>query len=158
MQGSIHIRDLRIRTYITSFWLHLKHMEQTPITTHVVCWCLVLGTNFWQYWNHGPDDTYNITIPQSIAIPTTIRSLMIHFIYLCWRGCHCQSGHTDVRTTTREARFNHPNPYAVLTLPVVHITIECCNTFSRYVKWHESIGIAQHYWCNDLNIRSATTY
>ena len=48
-----------------------------------------------------------------------------------------------VRTTTRG--FNCPNPHVVLTLPVLHNTIEYCDTVSRYLLWHQSVGIAQHY-------------
>jgi len=35
--------------------------------------------------------------------------------------------------------------YAVLTQRVLHDTIEYHDTFSRYLSWRQSIGIAQHY-------------
>ena len=46
------------------------------------------------------------------------------------RSCHCQSGHPRIRTTRG---FNHRNPHAVLTLPVVHCIVQYRDFFTIHV-------------------------
>lgn len=57
-------------------------------------------------------------------------------------GCYCQSGHPGGQNNNWG--FNRPNPHTVLMLPV-HNTIEYRDTFSRYLSWHQSVGITQRY-------------
>jgi len=117
--------------------------------TIVVSWYQLLTLLASQTWLY-------FLIPRSIAILTTIL-LVVRCIFHLYNLVPSATNtfnlliyaegavivKVDIKGSEQQlgGSVQWPNPHAVLTLPVVHDTIEYCDAFSRYVSWHHSVII-----------------